>query len=196
MKNLLTTSPAILAALEPTVKLIRAEYFRQLNARYDKFCAQLIADGMDINKSFAFPMGNCSRQQYLERKEANEYANRYTKRTVAYCRRFDEPDVREFNHEAARASFEKIATEGARAAVDGYAFKLTAKVAATFSDRGEKIEQATYTGSRDPWGFSFVTVTIVDGHGVMTTQTWRTRMIINVSCLGKLFNQWPTRRVS
>lgn len=26
-------------------------------------------------------------------------------------------------------------------------------------------------------------------------QTWRTKMIFNVSCLGKVFNQWPTRQV-
>jgi hypothetical protein len=26
-------------------------------------------------------------------------------------------------------------------------------------------------------------------------QVWRTQMIVNVSVLGKLFNQWPTRQV-
>ena len=27
-------------------------------------------------------------------------------------------------------------------------------------------------------------------------QTWRTKMIVNVSVLGKVFNQWPTRQVN
>ncbi|AHZ60195.1 hypothetical protein HQ81_0151 [Dickeya phage phiDP23.1] len=40
------------------------------------------------------------------------------------------------------------------------------------------------------WGYSILTVTTPEG-----TQRWKTQTIINVSKLGKLFNQYPTRKV-
>jgi hypothetical protein len=41
------------------------------------------------------------------------------------------------------------------------------------------------------WGFSILTVTKADG----TVEKWKTEQIINVSVLGKVFNQWPSRKV-
>lgn len=41
------------------------------------------------------------------------------------------------------------------------------------------------------WGFSILTVTKLDG----TVERWKTQQIVNVSKLGKYFNQWPTRKV-
>lgn len=40
------------------------------------------------------------------------------------------------------------------------------------------------------WGYSILTVTTPQG-----IQRWKTQTIINVSKLGKLFNQYPTRKV-
>lgn len=40
------------------------------------------------------------------------------------------------------------------------------------------------------WGYSILTVTTPEG-----VQRWKTQTIINVSKLGKLFNQYPTRKV-
>lgn len=40
------------------------------------------------------------------------------------------------------------------------------------------------------WGYSILTVTTPEG-----IQRWKTQTIINVSKLGKLFNQYPTRKV-
>jgi hypothetical protein len=46
-------------------------------------------------------------------------------------------------------------------------------------------------GVGDVWGRSDLKVTLKDG----STEVWRTQVIVNVSKLGKLFNQWPSRRV-
>lgn len=40
------------------------------------------------------------------------------------------------------------------------------------------------------WGYSILTVTTPEG-----TERWKTQMIINTSKLGKMFNQFPTRKV-
>ncbi len=49
---------------------------------------------------------------------------------------------------------------------------------------------ATLTGGH-VWGFSILHVTKADG----SVEKWKTQQIINVSVLGKLFNQWPSRKV-
>jgi hypothetical protein len=64
---------------------------------------------------------------------------------------------------------------------DGYVNKLSTKI-------GEGVVSAEITGRL--WDYSTLTVTKNDG----SVERWRTQQIINVSCLGKLFNQWPTRR--
>lgn len=48
---------------------------------------------------------------------------------------------------------------------------------------------ATLEGSH-VWGYSILTVTTPEG-----IQRWKTQTIVNISVLGKLFNQYPTRRV-
>lgn len=40
------------------------------------------------------------------------------------------------------------------------------------------------------WGYSILTVKKGD-----ITERWKTRQIINVSSTGKLFNQWPSRKI-
>ena len=41
------------------------------------------------------------------------------------------------------------------------------------------------------WGYSILTVTFEDNR----QEKWRTQQIVNVSKLGKLFNQWPSRKI-
>jgi hypothetical protein len=51
------------------------------------------------------------------------------------------------------------------------------------------IASANVTGSL--WTGSTLRVTFEDG----SAEVWTTKCIVNVSSLGKLFNQWPTRKV-
>ena len=50
--------------------------------------------------------------------------------------------------------------------------------------------EATLSGSH-VWGYSTLFITKADG----TKEKWRTHQIVNVSVYGKLFNQWPSRKV-
>jgi hypothetical protein len=70
----------------------------------------------------------------------------------------------------------------ASASFDGYVAKLAKKVGS--------IRSASICGST-LWHGSTLTVETDAGD----TQRWRTAEIVNVSSLGKLFNQWPTRRL-
>ena len=91
------------------------------------------------------------------------------------------PDIDEvLKREAQRVAEDTVAA---------FAAKLAGKV-----DR-EKAEGAVVTGvastTIDRWSSGTTVVRLSDG----SEQEWYTQVIANQSCLGKLFNQWPTRRV-
>lgn len=73
---------------------------------------------------------------------------------------------------------------------DSYTQKLAGKI-------GLPIARAHIVGNL--WQSSELVVREVESFWNDTertpTQCWSTKMILNVSCLGTLFNQWPTRRV-
>jgi hypothetical protein len=58
----------------------------------------------------------------------------------------------------------------------------------------EKINDVTLSAelSGDPWNYSTLVVETKN----KGRQVWTTKIIVNVSKYGKLFNQWPTRKVS
>jgi len=69
----------------------------------------------------------------------------------------------------------------AAAQYDAFVLKLVGKVGPCIS--------ATLDGNH-VWGYSILTVTKTN-----TTERWKTQQIVNTSKLGKLFNQWPSRRM-
>lgn len=83
--------------------------------------------------------------------------------------------------EAKIATFIEQAGKDAEAAYTAFVLKLELKIGAH--------ESAVLTGDH-VWHHSDLRV----GKG-STFETWRTKMIVNVSKHGKLFNQWPTRKV-
>jgi hypothetical protein len=78
--------------------------------------------------------------------------------------------------------FVQEARENAAFQYEAYVAKLNKKIGPAKS--------ASLTGNH-VWGYSFLTVVTESGE----TQIWKTQMIVNVSKLGKLFNQFPTRKV-
>lgn len=90
------------------------------------------------------------------------------------------PDIDDFLRREA-----KVVAEDTVAA---FCAKLAGKV-----DR-ERAEGATVVGvastTIDRWSSGTTVVRLSDG----SEQEWHTKVILNQSCLGKLFNQWPTRR--
>ena len=79
--------------------------------------------------------------------------------------------------------FVENARKDASAQYDSFIAKLTEKV-------GAGVVSAELHGNH-VWGYSILKVTKEDG----STENWKTQMIINVSKLGNLFNQFPTRKV-
>lgn len=75
----------------------------------------------------------------------------------------------------------KEANRRAASSFDSYVVKLIQKI-------GKKVSTAVLTGNL--WNDSVLTVRCSDGE----EQKWNTRVIVNVSIRGKLFNQWPTTR--
>lgn len=70
----------------------------------------------------------------------------------------------------------------AEAQYDAFVLKLTEKIG--------KTKTASLKGNHI-WDESFMTVVLVNGE----TQVWHTQQITNISKLGKVFSQWPTRKL-
>ena len=80
-----------------------------------------------------------------------------------------------------KSGFVKFNKDAARQDYLNWVSKMTGKIS-------KPMKSATMTGS--PWINSIISITTVDDE----TQVWYTKMIINQSKLGKLFNQFPTRQ--
>jgi len=100
---------------------------------------------------------------------------------VSGCRRNNDPEIIRISDDLV-ARFIKIAKEDAAIQYDEFVAKLVIKIG--------KVTDATLFGNH-VWSFSILTVTKEDG----SIEKWKTQMIVNISKLGKLFNQWPTRKM-
>lgn len=148
--------------------------------------SQLEDAGWDLQVAAPYPSGSMGRRQYKMAK-----AKRETLQCLIYdakpsgWRKWNDPHIVARSAEKCLA-FVEDAGRQASEAFDAYIVKLTAKV-------GQ--EPAVVSASLDDgalWVFSHLTVTRIDG----AVEKWRTQMIVNVSVLGKVFNQWPTRKVA
>lgn len=180
------TLEIVTAALAPTEALLRAEYNRQLLERMHKVLAELAEDGMDAEKRFAYPHGAMSKKAYREQERRYSLCSAYTRSTTV-SRSMHDPDIRV----AKPDNVERIAEQAAKMAKDAlesFCVKLAGKIDLT----GIAAVSAKYIGGTNPWGWTHLLV----NPDKTTEQIWRTKMIINISVHGKLFNQWPTRLVS
>lgn len=96
-------------------------------------------------------------------------------------RRSSEPELVTLSIDRMR-HFVEAARDNAAAQYDSFVTKLNMKI-------GE-VTEAKLEGNH-VWGYSHLLVTKADG----TKEIWKTQMIINVSKLGLVFNQFPTRKV-
>lgn len=142
--------------------------------------AELAAADGDANKAAPYPRASVSRIDY-----AMAYAKYTNLRKLCvhidHVRRASGPEYIAPDLDRI-ASFFRSVKEDAAAQYDAFVAKLESKVGAH--------ETAVLTGNH-VWGYSHLLVTRQDG----TRQTWKTQQIVNISKLGKVFNQWPTRLV-
>lgn len=149
---------------------------RQMIARY---LEQLEAAGWDLDVVAPHPKSTWSRADYRQALSFRDSIKRITN-AAKPCSRCDEPYIVVRDQEREERVVEQI-REAAGADYDAFVAKLVAKV-------GE-VDVAEITGNH-VWGHSILTVR--KGGDV---EFWKTQQILNVSCLGTLFNQWPTRKV-
>ena len=133
----------------------------------------------DLNVVAPFPNSlRMSKRQYIEAKAKRSHLQAILK-PVQHGYGAHDPIILERDPER-----EQRYLDGVRAAVsaefDAYVAKLEGKV-------GQGVLEATVSGNY-LWQGSTLTVRKAEG-----VEQWHTQQIVNVSVLGKLFNQWPTR---
>ena len=166
----------ILAAVEP----LRADAIARAEQRVRNWVARIEAEldavGNDLQVYAPYPRGtDPDYKQKLARRKAVEAIVAH----AGVSRRISDPEIVSISAEKVER-FVRDARENASASFDAYAAKLAGKV-------GE-IRSASICGA-SLWDGSLLTVETEAG----ATQRWHTQQIINVSSLGKVFNQWPTR---
>lgn len=140
---------------------------------------QIEEAGWDVNAIAPYPSSfNSSRNDYLEGKRKYSLYRSFV-RHVEVSRRSSDPEIVVVAPDRIEA-FVKACVEGAAASYDMFVAKLVREIG--------DCETATLTGSH-VWGHSILTVTKADG----SKENWKTQQIVNVSKLGLLFNQWPSR---
>ena len=183
------TAALLAAALAPTEALLYQEFKRQLTDQKNKLLAELAVDGWDANKRYSYPSGSMGRERYFLQKFRYDLCQLYTENAGNGFRGMHDPDIRNPRTDNA-TKIDRRAAKAAKDSLAGFVVKMTGKVDALRVETG--VKSISYQGGLDPWGHSHITVELTNGD----RQLWRTQMIVNVSCLGKLFNQWPTRLVS
>jgi hypothetical protein len=181
------TNQNITAALAPTRDAIIREVEQTLNRAIAKVYENLENHGWDLR--LACPV-NYNSYSCNADKAAKAFAKQFTAAPEGWSSscmpKAPEPRVR-LSDEVLEAKVNAAAVAHADMMLASYAAKLTAK-AAQFGE-GREIESCVYSGTSNPWAASTMSVTFTDGHAIKLT----TRIILNCSCLGKLFNQFPTR---
>jgi len=154
---------------------------KEAHALVERVRADLEKHAWDFAAAAPYPRSlHMSRRDYLMGVSKYKLYAALTRSTNAILRP-KEPHIVTM-HADKIAKFIQEAKENAADQYEAFVAKLCGKV-------GE-VESATLSGDH-VWSYSLLKVTKPDG----ATETWKTRMIINVSKLGKLFNQWPTRKV-
>lgn len=139
---------------------------------------KLEAVGWDLERLAPYPRS--SDASYHSKIRARRFYDGLTKCT-AVSRRPHDPCIVVIDN-ARVAKFIEDAKTDAALQYDAFVMKLEVKVGAHVN--------AVLKGNH-VWGRSLLTVTTAEGE----VQKWRTQQIVNVSKLGRLFNQWPTRKV-
>lgn len=188
------------AALEPYRANIEARVHEHLKKQVTEMLAALEAAGGNATAYAPYPRSSKfpGRLAYTVARESYDFTRKWTvndeekNKAVPYTERhgLDAPNYR-VPTPALESRLEVTARRIADDIVKGYIWKLTGKQKKLGETAGSEAARdaigADYQGSL--WSGSTMTYTNADG----SLDTWSTKIILNVSCLGKIFNQYPTR---
>lgn len=175
----MNNTSAIFQAINPMRAAAITRAVERAENMIDTIKAQLTDAGMNLDMVAPMPNSKMSREEYKQTMARYQFVNNITERPAT--RRISEERIAlGFNQEGIDRFIEAIKIDAA-SEFDAYVAKLEAKV-------GDCVA-ATVDGNL--WNESILTVTKADD----AVERWKTQMIINVSSLGKLFNQFPTRKL-
>lgn len=147
-----------------------------MKSKIDSIYAELEASNWDANLVAPYPKNWQS--DYKAAKAKYDFVRMVTT-WVTPTHRHNEPDLHKPSQEKIDRVLQ-ITAENAAAMYEAYVSKLNKKI-------GE-VDSAILVGANNIWSYSVLEITKGD-----TIERWKTQCIVNVSVLGKLFNQWPTR---
>lgn len=156
----------------------------------EQFARAIIADvakqlkeaGNDLEKCAPYPssLNYGSRGEYMAKLAKYTLFHKLC-RSRASSRSMHDPNFADMDSNY-KAKYIKEAREDAAFQYEAFIIKLDKKVG--------PVSAALLEGNH-VWGYSFLTVRIPSD----AVQIWKTQHILNVSKLGKVFNQFPTRQV-
>lgn len=173
-------NPIIARAVEPRREQFVADALARVQRRITQVHEELAAAGWNLDAVAPRPHGGMGRARFLVADARREFCRCITEPVAAVLRPGQANYVRRSERGVQRLL--EMTAADARVAFDAYVVKLSTKVGAVAS---------ASLDDRPLWDGSILTVVTADGE----TVRWLTRTITNVSVLGKLFNQWPTRRL-
>ncbi len=160
--------------------MLRAE--KEAQRQIDRVLARLEECGWDVNVAAPRPNTRMGRNEYVQQMAIHTlFLSITTHDANKPSRRPGDPHIR-VRSEANEQRFIGGAKSDAALQYDAFVCKLVEKI-------GE-VESATLEGNH-VWGHSILHVVKPEGE----TEKWKTQQIVNVSKLGTVFNQWPTRLV-
>lgn len=155
---------------------------KRARALIEKIAKELQEAGNDLRVIAPYPSSSSmsKRDYHVARGKYSLYRS-VAKLRDTFCRGIKDPELADICPDKIER-FVRMAREDAAAQYEVFIVKLEGKVGDCVS--------ATLNGNH-VWGRSTLTITKAGG----TVQRWLTQTIINVSPLGKLFNQYPTRLI-
>ncbi|MGQ6163580.1 hypothetical protein ACUNG5_10975 [Serratia sp. IR-2025] len=171
------------AAVEPLRAASLERAASEARAVIERVCGWMEAVDWDAQQAAPYPDSRQSRLGFQQAKARYTLVRLLTEEAPnegyrSYRPNAPEPRVLSLG---GMARFISSATENADTQYTAFIAKLTNKVG--------DVTEATLTGSH-VWGHSILTVDGPNG-----CERWKTQMIVNVSKLGNMFNQWPTRKI-
>lgn len=143
---------------------------------------ELSAFGYDLAMAAPLPSGNLERKRYILQKRKRDFFIRLTKRTdIGRARRMNDPEIVQMDP-AKIDIFVENCEKLAVASYEAYVAKLSKKIGPVIY---------AMTAEKNVWTYSILVVQKPDG----TVERWKTSRILNTSSLGKMFHQWPSRKM-
>lgn len=198
-KYAMGTYTTLRATIEPQRAGYTAVIFKHLRDRVDAVLKRLADAGGDANAAAPYPDSRMGRTEHAMAVELYHEIRKWTVavNTASRGPRDPEPRVAKPAAEIDR-NLQIEANAITDADFSSYAAKLTGKILKDYDhDAKAIVTKATVNGQL--WVESDLVVEVESGDAGSTDvrhQTWQTKMILNRSIYNRLFNQWPTRRVS